>query len=65
MEKDYFQETQEAIDLFFENSADLMSLLKNEKGKAKGNNSNKNLIKKVLEIRAKSDKKIKMKKIKK
>lgn len=63
MEKDYFQETQEAIDLFFENSADLMSLSKNEKGK--GNNFNKNLIKKVLEIRAKSDKKIKLKKIKK
>lgn len=63
MEKDYFQETQEIIDLFFENSADLMALLKNEK--QKGNASNKNLIKKVLVIRAKSDKKIKLKKIKK
>ena len=63
MEKDWFQESQEIIDLFFENSADLMNFLKNEK--QKGNTFNRQLIKKVLEVRAKADKKIKLKKLKK
>ena len=52
-----FQESFEIVDLFTENAAELLQLSKEEKP-----NKNKGNLKKILEIRAKSDKKIKKKK---
>lgn len=63
MQKDWFEETQEIIDLFFTNSKELKEIIKIEK--QKGNKKKKETIKKVREIRAKYDKSIKIKKNKK
>jgi len=51
-----FQESYEIINWFLENSAELLQLFKQD-----SKNINKNILKKVLEIRAKSEKTIKIK----